>query len=58
MVKITEFIVEPSKIFTGSTFKLKIKIKDDSTYKSILATEDGRRIATEDNRTIVAEWRE
>lgn len=35
MQKITEIVVEPSKIFVGSTFKLKIKAIRELTYKEL-----------------------
>ena len=33
--KITEILVEPSKVETGSTFKIKIKAKRSATYQEI-----------------------
>ena len=35
--KITEIILEPSKIFAGSTFRLKIKATRYATYNEIKA---------------------
>lgn len=58
MNKIIEKIVEPNKIEVGSTFLLKIKIKDILTSKKMLVTEQGKSIITEDNKTIRSEWGE
>lgn len=56
MSKIVEKIVEPSKVFVGSTFKLKIKIEDDFFYRKKLTTEDSFVLVTEDNKTLRTEW--
>lgn len=56
--KIIEKILEPSKIFVGSKFVLKVKVEDDIEASKVLATEDGRRIITEDNKRIQMEWGE
>lgn len=56
MNKIIEKIVEPNKIEVGSTFLLKIKIKDILTSKKMLVTEQGKKIITEDNKPIRSEW--
>lgn len=56
MNKIIEKIVEPNKIEVGSTFLLKIKVKDILTSKKILVTEQGKSIITEDNKPIRSEW--
>lgn len=56
MNKIVEKIVEPNKVEVGSTFLLKIKIKDILTSKKILVTEQGKSIVTEDNKPIRSEW--
>lgn len=54
--KITEILVEPAKIFVGSTFLLKIKIEDDVRKKKYIITEDNKRIITEEGKTIITEW--
>lgn len=56
MNKIIEKIVEPNKIEVGSTFLLKIKVKDILTSKKMLVTEQGKSIITEDNKPIRSEW--
>ena len=58
MNKIIEKIVEPNKIEVGSTFLLKIKVKDILTSKKMLVTEQGKSIITEDNKPIRSEWGE
>ena len=58
MNKIIEKIVEPNKIEVGSTFLLKIKIKDILTSAKLLVTEQGKSIITEDNKPIRSEWGE
>ena len=58
MNKIIEKIVEPNKIEVGSTFLLKIKVKDILTSKKILVTEQGKNIITEDNKPIRTDWGE
>ena len=50
MNKIIEKIVEPSKIEIGSTFLLKVKVKDILTSKKMLVTEQGKSLVTEDNK--------
>ena len=37
--KITEIILEPSKIFAGSTFRLKIKATRYATYQELKSKE-------------------
>ena len=37
--KITEIILEPSKIFVGSTFRLKIKATRYATYQELKSKE-------------------
>lgn len=54
--KITEVIVEPSKIYVNSTFLLKIKIEDDIRDKKYITTENNKKIITEDGKTIITEW--
>ncbi len=54
--KITEVIIEPSKIYVNSTFLLKIKVEDDIKKKKYIITEDNKRIITEDGKTIITEW--
>lgn len=56
--KIIEIITEPSKIYVGSTFLLKVKVKDMSPSRKYLATENSLKIISEDNKKIIAEWGE
>ena len=56
MNKIVEKIVEPNKIEVGSTFLLKVKVKDILTSKKMLITEQGKSIFTEDNKPIRTDW--
>lgn len=58
MSKIIEKIVEPSKIYVGSTFKLRVKVSDDYTFKKSLITESGLIIVTENKNKIRTEWGE
>ncbi len=58
MSRIIETIVEPSKIYTGSLFKLKIKVSDDYSFKQSIITENGQVILTENGETIRTEWGE
>lgn len=53
--KIIEKILEPDKIYVSSKFVLKVKVEDDIEASKVLATEDGRRILTEDNKRIQME---
>ena len=56
MNKIIEKIVEPSKIEVGSTFLLKVKVKDILTSTKLISTEQGIKLVTEDNKPIRSEW--
>ena len=51
--KILEKIVEPSKIFVGSTFLLKIKVDLIESYQ--LVTERSENIITEQCENIITE---
>lgn len=55
-MQIQEIIVEPEKIYTGSTFRLKVKVQDDCIYKRRIITEDGKSILTEDSKKLRTEW--
>ena len=54
--KIIEKIVEPSKIFVGEKFTLKIKVKDAIQIKQYITTENSQILITEDNKKIITEW--
>lgn len=54
--KIIEKIVEPSKIFVGEKFTLKIKVKDAILIKQYITTENSQILITEDNKKIITEW--
>lgn len=56
MSKILEKIVEPSKIYVGSTFKLKIKVQDDYFNRKRIVTEDNILITTQSGKIIRTEW--
>lgn len=56
--KIIEIITEPSKIYVGSTFLLKVKVEDMSPSRKYLATENSLKIISEDSKKIIAEWGE
>lgn len=58
MSKIIEKIIEPSKIITGSIFKIKIKVQDDYRDKQQIKAEDNKIIITEDNKSLRTEWGE
>lgn len=48
-----EIIIEPSKIYTNSKFKLKIKLEDNSISR--LLTEDNFVLNTENNEELIVE---
>lgn len=54
--KIQEISVEPNKIYTDSSFKIRIKIEDYYLKKRRLIGEDGKQLITEDNKKIRTEW--
>lgn len=56
MSKIQEIILEPSKIYTGSTFKLKIKVQDDYFNRKRIITENNVLITTQSGKIIRTEW--
>lgn len=58
MLRVLEKIVEPSIIYTGSTFKLKVKVDDYYLEKRKLITETGITLITENNEEIKTEWGE
>lgn len=58
MNKITEILTEPSKIYVGSTFLLKVKVEDMGPSRKYLATENSLKIISEDNKKIITEWGE
>ena len=51
--KIKEVIVEPSKMYVGSTFRLKIKVQFTPSYA--LITQNENNIITEDENQIITE---
>ena len=58
MSKIVEKIVEPDKIYVGSIFKIKIKVKDSyEEYRDVI-TENEKNIITEDGKNLITEWSE
>ena len=56
--KIIEILTEPTEIYVGSTFLLKVKVEDMSPSRKYLATENSLKIISEDNKKIIAEWGE
>ena len=56
MNKIVEKIVEPNKVEVGSTFLLKIKVKDILTSAKLISSEQGIQLVTEDDKPIRSEW--
>ena len=56
MPEIIEKIIEPSRIEVGSTFKIKIKVKDILTSKKVFETENEITLITEDGKLIRTEW--
>lgn len=58
MSRIIEKIVEPTKIYVGSTFKLKIKVQDDYLQYRQIISEDSKILITEDGKQISTEWSE
>ena len=58
MARIIEKIIEPSKVYVGSSFMLKIKVQDSLLNKAQFITEDGLKLITEDNKNIITEWGE
>lgn len=51
--KITEILVEPTKLYVGSTFRLKIKVQFTPSYA--LITQDENNIITEDENQIITQ---
>ncbi len=51
--KITEVIVEPSKMYVGDSFRLKIKVQFTPSYA--LITQDENNIITEDENQIITQ---
>lgn len=49
--KITEIIVEPTKLYVGSSFRLKVKVQFTPSYA--LITEDENNIITEDANQLI-----
>lgn len=56
MPKIQEILVEPSRIYTDSSFKIRIEIEDYYLKKRRLISEDGKQLITEENKKIRTEW--
>ena len=56
MASIIEKIVEPSKIYVGSTFKIKIKVDRDYSFVNEVTTENNLEIITENANNIRTEW--
>ena len=56
MPQIIEKIIEPSRIEAGSTFKIKVKVKDILTSKKVFETENEILLITEDGKLIRTEW--
>ena len=51
--KILEVIVEPTKMYVGDKFRLKVKVEFTPSYA--LITQDGNNIITEDENQIITE---
>lgn len=56
MSKIQEIILEPSRIYADSTFKLKIKVQDDYFNRKRIMTENNVLITTQGGKIIRTEW--
>lgn len=54
--KISEILIEPTKIYSGSSFLLKIKIEDELLNKKYIATEENKILITENSKKIKTEW--
>lgn len=54
--KIAEILIEPTKIYVGSTFLLKIKIEDELLNKKYIATAENKILVTENGKKIKTEW--
>lgn len=54
--KIAEILIEPTKIYVGSTFLLKIKIEDELLNKKYIATKENKILITENGKKIKTEW--
>lgn len=57
-IRIIEKISEPSIIYAGSTFKLKIKVVDDILQRKYITSENNKQLITEDGKKIITEWSE
>lgn len=51
--KIKEVIVEPSKMYVGDKFRLKVKVQFTPSYA--LITQDNNNLITEDGNQIITE---
>ena len=49
--KILEVIVEPTKLYVGDTFRLKVKVQFTASYA--LITQNNENIITEDGNQII-----
>ena len=49
--KILEIIVEPTKLYVGSTFRLKVKVEFTPSYA--LTTQNSESIITEDGAQLI-----
>lgn len=56
MLRISEIIVEPSKIYVNQEFKLKIKIDSEYLLRQKFVTENDVELTTENGESIVTEW--
>lgn len=56
MSNIVERILEPAKIYAGSSFRLKLKVKDGSLLYRQIVSEDNQVLITEDGEQIITEW--
>lgn len=56
MLRISEIIVEPSKIYVNQEFKLKIKIDSEYLLRQKFVTENNIEIIAENGENIVTEW--
>lgn len=56
MPRIQEILVEPSKIYTDNSFKIRIKIEDYYLKRKRLVSENGKQLIAENNKKIRTEW--
>lgn len=56
MLRISEIIVEPSKVYVNQEFKLKVKVDSPYLLQKKFITENNIELITENSENVVTEW--